>query len=588
MKPHIRLVFRICAIIIFASTIYAKCSATHDISYRWKTRHVEIAYRDCVGTPIPPSYGFWALMQNLAHQKRLFESFMRSPAGSSIGNKLDVEISVFGFGGKPPGMVLKGKNVRAVIKPPFTDPRVMHALLEMSAGNSLELSGELSDYHTRRAKHALAAFPDDGFPVFSPSGSRLAFQSWRGDIVDVLIASPDGSQPIRIGGTAATKSVRSLAGTHSILGLPVWSPDERMIAYIADGKVVVGDLTRRTVRLITDCKNAITKVLWSPNGRMIAAIVSGADDDIYYMSDVLLLNPQTAKAVSLKNKLPVFKFGFFLTNLSWQPTSRVLAVVVGLEGVVFGASLSPEKMGNSNVYFVDAFSQNTRSIRLPGLYVDDGWSNDGKTWAVVVRARDKYMLLCISKENLRIKTIATSGKEMCILGIKDGYIFYLDGEKPMLANLSQGKAKPLGNVRVENIQLMPGIYGGYIGTSEDYTTENEEGEKIILIEDGSSQHYLLGASDSKVIEKEWGKVIITAPGTFPKGWLSRFSKENDLIHLDWSPKAKAFAASASQHGGLIEMLTAKPGGVPTNISRKLDSQAVRIFEVEQKDRSKSP
>jgi len=239
MKPPIGLVFRICAIIIFASTIYAKCSATHNISYRWETRHVEIAYRDSVGTPIPTSYGFWALMQNLAHQKRLFESYMRSPAVSSIGNKLDVEISVFGLEGKPPGMVLKGQNVQAVVKPPFTDPRVMHALLEMSAGNSLELFGDLSDYHTRRAKHALTAFPDDGFPVFSPSGSRLASQSWRGDIVDVLIASPDGSLPISTGGTTATKSLSSLSGTNSLFAVPLWSPTDRMIANSAAGQVWV-------------------------------------------------------------------------------------------------------------------------------------------------------------------------------------------------------------------------------------------------------------------------------------------------------------------------------------------------------------
>lgn len=69
----------------------------------------------------------------------------------------------------------------------------------------------------------------DNWPVPSPDGQRIAFQTQRAGSYDVWIVRADGSSP-----------ARELVGGPGHDGLPVWSPDGAEIAFFSDRDVPDG------------------------------------------------------------------------------------------------------------------------------------------------------------------------------------------------------------------------------------------------------------------------------------------------------------------------------------------------------------
>jgi Tol biopolymer transport system component len=86
---------------------------------------------------------------------------------------------------------------------------------------------------------------NDDIATWSPDGSRIAFQSVRGENYDIEVMRPDGSQRTRLSTSPAYDGQFS------------WSPDSKRLAFISgrdgfDGVYVVrvdgGETTRLTTR----------------------------------------------------------------------------------------------------------------------------------------------------------------------------------------------------------------------------------------------------------------------------------------------------------------------------------------------------
>jgi Tol biopolymer transport system component len=99
-------------------------------------------------------------------------------------------------------------------------------------------------------------------PVFSPDGTRLAFQRWGDGGFAIWICPVVGGVPIR------------LVATGDFQGAPDWSPDGAAIAFLAGGR---GDYRLVIARLGGDEVREVASDLlylpprWAPDGRWIAA-----------------------------------------------------------------------------------------------------------------------------------------------------------------------------------------------------------------------------------------------------------------------------------------------------------------------------
>jgi Tol biopolymer transport system component len=107
------------------------------------------------------------------------------------------------------------------------------------------------------------------FPVWSPDGSRIAFERQNGICVydlcgiDVYVMAADGSDVHQVKGTSSALDYAAV---------PEWSPDGTRIAYL------LGDYTRLpNIRIMTpdgtdiaDLGVTASQAIWSPDGTAIA------------------------------------------------------------------------------------------------------------------------------------------------------------------------------------------------------------------------------------------------------------------------------------------------------------------------------
>jgi Tol biopolymer transport system component/DNA-binding winged helix-turn-helix (wHTH) protein len=107
----------------------------------------------------------------------------------------------------------------------------------------------------------LTSSEQDAAPQISPSGDRIAFQSWRSGSREIWTALMDGSNPIQLTNTAGQSA-----------GDPSWSPDGRSIAFDARDSfahVYIINANGSGQRAITsgNCNDVVPG--WSADGRWI-------------------------------------------------------------------------------------------------------------------------------------------------------------------------------------------------------------------------------------------------------------------------------------------------------------------------------
>lgn len=561
-------------------TMGAPAHATHAISYRWQSPHVTMTYQDVVGTPVPPSYGFWANMQDLGRKKRLAESFMRTFDRGLIGDRLDIRVSVFGDGGIPASMVLTGRESKATVEPPFTDQRFAFALRGMAETSDLAVPQKLTSDQLAEARKLLGRFPNDGFPVLSPDGKRIAFLSWRGEAVDAYVTDLDSMRTTRLGATRAVSNLSPLAYSHGILRPPIWSPDGSMIAYIADGRAVVVDTTHGFGRLLNspEVDDAIIEIAWSPDGRMLAGTVAGQEENRELARDVLLLDPTgEKKPVSLKEDLPIFRRGDFPTRLFWSGDSRALAVAVNLNGPI----REPEGIDTAHavLYLVPTDLMSVTSFRPRGRIAEVLWSEASDALAVAIQTPEgKAQLIHLAADKLlfAIAEVYSTQREICILGVTAGRIGFLEDGVPMIVDVAAMKAERIPDVRVDIVTLAPGFFGGYLGVESGVLTHDEPGRQVVVLQYVGDLKARLPALPER-LSKDWGEIFITPPGTLKAQWVRQFVKAHEVVHLDWSPRS-GVVASVSPGGGSSRILQARPGEKPRDLSAEIDRRKVEVID----------
>ncbi len=102
---------------------------------------------------------------------------------------------------------------------------------------------------------------DDVYPVWSPDGTKIAFQSYRDGNAEIYVMNPDGSGQMR------------LTSNPAVDVMPTWSPDGRWIAFQShrDGNAEVYKVNASggSVTRLTNASDADEGASWSPDGQQI-------------------------------------------------------------------------------------------------------------------------------------------------------------------------------------------------------------------------------------------------------------------------------------------------------------------------------
>jgi WD40 repeat protein len=522
-----------------------------------------MVYDDVVGTPVPPSYGFWANMEDYGHKFRLAKAFVGSGRGL-IGSSLSIDVSLFGLGGLPPQMSLKGMRSKAALTPPFTDVRFAYALAAMETSAFTKVPDVLPADSQAIARKLLGALPEDGFAAFSPDGRRIAFISWRGSAVDVYTARADGTELKGLGGTSAIEKLPPIAYAHSVFGRPIWSPDGSAAAYIADGHVVVGRSGSPPV-ILEGPSNAVTSLAWSPDGNTIAAVLSGQEDNMRAAQDIALLDPSGKReTIFLGARLDLLQRMDVPVSVTWSPDSKTLAIAINLTEPLTARSAEEEPgIIRSVVWLLDNGWKRGRAVELDEWVSDFIWNSEGDGLLIATNTPEgQKSLIHVNPADLSTRRVFQSSQPIALLGGAEGRVSFLAGTTPLVADVRKGESRSAERVRVETTELAAGRYGGYVGVEADILTTDETGTRVILLQHAAGE--LPGVQEG-VLRKDGLIVIVASDGTFPPGWLAEFLAAEGAVDLDWSPRSGLLAVTSGRHG-ILRLLVVRPGREPTNLS----------------------
>ena len=146
----------------------------------------------------------------------------------------------------------------------------------------------------------------DLFPVWSPDGRRIAFDSDRDGNWEIYVMNADGS------------GVTRLTDNDAADGFPAWSPDGRRITFDSDRdgnwEIYVMNADGSGVARLTDNGAADGFPAWSPDGRRIA-FESNRDGNV----EIYLMNPDGSGVVRLTYN------GAADFSPAWSPDGRRIA-----------------------------------------------------------------------------------------------------------------------------------------------------------------------------------------------------------------------------------------------------------------------
>ncbi len=196
---------------------------------------------------------------------------------------------------------------------------------------------------------------EDSYPVWSPNGDKIAFQSDRDGYDKIYVMNPDGSQVTRLVNNTSRE------GGHS------WSPNGTQLSLAShqSGNQEVYTINVDGTNMVQITNFASDEIMyietyWSPTGNQIALTTYHVLSIDEHWQEVYLVN---ADGSNLEN----ITIGSQMEFLSWSPDGTKL---------LFRADQNIDDITYTNLYVMNLPSHEVVQLTVTGLVAGATWSPD--------------------------------------------------------------------------------------------------------------------------------------------------------------------------------------------------------------------